>query len=105
MLFQAANHPAGAVDQHIGVGAQNSRRKDDAEADDGVYSHSRAHMEHHTAGGNISSFSEVFAGVRCANCNRKLERKAHRASKIDHPFTSSLLYTPAPVPAKDYFGF
>src|SRR5436309_11430133 len=77
VFIQTADHAASAIDQHVSVGAQDSRRKHDAKADDGVYGKGGVHVEHHTSGRNVGSFSEVFAGVRCANCNRKLERKTY----------------------------
>src|SRR5205085_2692181 len=80
VFIQTADHAASAIDQHVSVGAQDSRRKHDTKTDDGVYSKGGVHVEHHTSGGNVGSFSEVFAGVRCANCNRKLERKTYCAS-------------------------
>jgi len=105
LLVKAAHNAPSAVHQDIGVGSQHGCRQHDAEADDGAYRKRGVHVEHHTAGGYIGGLGKMFTGIRRADRDGELQRKANCASKIYHPVTSAQGYITALRQAKDYFGF
>jgi len=91
LLVKAAHHASGAVHQDIRISSQHGCGQHDAKADDGVDRKRGVHVEHHTTGGYISGLGEVLTGIRRADRDGELQRKANCASKIYHPVISAMV--------------
>src|SRR5262249_2154430 len=82
------DYAAGAVDQDIGIGAQNRGRQYDAEANCGSHLHGRLGVKKHASRRDVGGFSEVLPPIRCTYGDGELERKTNCAACIVHPSTS-----------------